>query len=75
MIPIVSLASVFRQVPTSPRTAGRKKSSHCRRGHALVDGNLYYYPGGRSRRCRSCKDIDSARRWGSIPSGEANVQK
>ena len=43
----ISLANLFR---TDIR--GRKKQTHCKRGHAMEGENLYVYFG--KRRCRAC---------------------
>jgi hypothetical protein len=56
IVPIVSLA------PAGSRTVNKHKGGfviqeNCKRGHALVEGNLYYSTKGRA--CRRCR-INSA---------------
>jgi len=62
-VPVVSLAPVsgFAFKP-KPNRGGRKKSSHCKRGHALIDENLYIYPNG-ERQCLTCRKMYVAVRW------------
>ena len=31
------------------------KKTHCKRGHALEGDNLYVYPNGKRRQCKTCK--------------------
>ena len=52
--------SVPKSYVSSPRKRGRKNKTHCNRGHALVDPNLYYTKVG--KRCRQCQlDYKNAR--------------
>lgn len=38
-----------------------QKMTHCRRGHEYVAENTYVFPDGKSRRCRTCRRMTSAR--------------
>jgi hypothetical protein len=67
-IPIVSLAPVRgalapakcaqcnRYHNPAKGCPGRKRISHCKRGHELAGKNLYLTPGG-ERRCQACREL------------------
>ena len=48
--PVTNTENLRRGVP------GGRSQTHCKRGHELVDGNLYYWErnGKVSRKCRAC---------------------
>lgn len=39
----------------SRRTAANARKTHCLNGHELSGSNLYVYPSGRKRECRTCQ--------------------
>lgn len=45
---------------TAPLRTSRKQT-HCQRGHALTEDNVYYYADGR-RTCKQCRKDRNARR-------------
>jgi hypothetical protein len=58
----VSLPPSQRGYKGVARDASAPRKTECKRGHALVEGNLYYNNRG-GRRCKACvKDADRARK-------------
>lgn len=55
-VPIVSLAPIIGTVQPARNKGGSRKWTHCKRGHALVPGNLYYYADG-DRACIACRTV------------------
>lgn len=48
-----------------------KKITHCKHGHALIPGNVYYaknskYPKRQCRRCKANREYDRRRRLGKV---------
>lgn len=37
------------------RGASAQRWTHCKKGHALTEDNLYIYPGGNRRACKQCR--------------------
>jgi hypothetical protein len=64
-VPIVSLAPAMGYTlhPRIRARQGRKKATHCKRNHALIEPNLYYAPNG-ERQCATCRDLYKALRSG-----------
>lgn len=59
-IPIISLAPKAAAIAPRKPCGGRKKATHCRRGHALIESNLYQANG--SRQCATCRrDYEAVR--------------
>ena len=42
--------------------AHRARQTHCKRGHALTEENVYRYPKGSNRACRVCRDAAGKKR-------------
>ena len=42
--------------------AHRARQTHCKRGHALTEENVYLYPRGGNRACRVCRDAAGKKR-------------
>lgn len=48
--------------PNPKVSTGRRRATHCKRGHELKGDNLLKYSDG-SRRCRACKRRNNRRRY------------
>lgn len=48
----VTVAENNRRAPRA-----HTKKTHCKRGHALTEGNIYFYKGGAVRMCKECTKI------------------
>lgn len=73
--PVVSLAPKLARIhPNVPSPQGRKKATHCKRKHPLVEGNLYIEPNG-SRSCATCRKAYAAIRYShGRPSDRTNQE-
>ena len=40
----------------------QRSKTHCKKGHPFAGGNLYVYPSGRVRACKTCRN-ESTMRW------------
>lgn len=57
-VPVVSLMPLRIVTDSLNRPKnGRPKATHCKRGHPLINGNLYNTREG--QRCKTCRGLDN----------------
>lgn len=59
--PVPNRTNVLRGVG---RTALQARQTHCIHGHEFTPENTYNPPGKTTRRCRTCRHLETVRRWG-----------